>query len=85
MKIFNSDEQELLERIRLAKAQSIAFLNSDKQPTKRMIGAPVKKKLNSKSGEECPICKEKMKLSKRRQTPLDNTEATVEHLSLIHI
>lgn len=80
MKIFNSDEQELLERIRLAKAQSIAFLNSDKQPTKRMIGAPVKKKLNSKSGEECPICKEKMKLSKRRQTPLDNTEATVEHI-----
>ena len=80
MTIFNSDEQELLERIRLAKAQSIAFLNSDKQPTKRIIGAPVKKKLNSKSREECPICKEKMKLSKRRQTPLDNTEATVEHI-----
>ena len=80
MTIFNSDEQELLERIRLAKAQSIAFLNSEKQPTKRMIGAPVKKKLNSKSGEECPICREKMKLSKRRQTPLDNTEATVEHI-----
>ncbi len=80
MTIFNSDEQELLERIRLAKAQSIAFLNSDKQPTKRMIGAPVKKKLNSKSGKQCPICKEKMKLSKQRQTPLDNTEATVEHI-----
>ena len=80
MTIFNSDEQELLERIRLAKAQSITFLNSDKQPTKRMIGAPVKKKLNSKSGKQCPICKEKMKLSKQRQTPLDNTEATVEHI-----
>ena len=80
MTIFDSDEQELLERIRLAKAQSIAFLNSDKQPTKRIIGAPVKKKLNSKSGKQCPICKEKMKLSKQRQTPLDNTEATIEHI-----